>query len=216
MHANGRVELCETACREPVLQAPEPVALLEVDGVCASGERVWRLLLSMKGLCHVELAETSPNRASHRRVGNGFEGDATRRRKRFFDYASAFAEDGLRRTSRYAQNDSRRACGLSRCPGRPGVRQRSPFKNIGVFESNMEDYNSPPSFQPLLTHLSNSYYGLLFRIAARQGRLALPIFRSNSGVRVVGRTVPVSRRGHNENCCTHLSNSAIGSKCLDI
>jgi len=28
----------------------------------------------MKGLCHVELAETSPNRASHRRVGNGFEG----------------------------------------------------------------------------------------------------------------------------------------------
>ncbi len=36
----------------------------------------------------------SPNRASHRRVGNGFEGDATRRRTRFFDYASAFAADG--------------------------------------------------------------------------------------------------------------------------
>ena len=30
----------------------------------------------MKGLCHVELAETSENRASHRRVGNGFENHA--------------------------------------------------------------------------------------------------------------------------------------------
>ena len=58
---------------------------------------MWRLLLSMKGLCHVELAETSGNRADHRRIGNGFEGDAARRKTRFFDYASAFAEDGLRR-----------------------------------------------------------------------------------------------------------------------
>ena len=36
----------------------------------------------------------SQNRASHRRVGNGFKGDAARRRTRFFDSASAFAEDG--------------------------------------------------------------------------------------------------------------------------
>jgi len=40
----------------------EPVALQEIDGVCALAERVWRLLLSMKGLCHVELADISETR----------------------------------------------------------------------------------------------------------------------------------------------------------
>jgi len=47
---------------------------------------------------------TSPNRASHRRVGNGFEGDGTRRRTRFFDSASTFAEDGYGGRAAPAQN----------------------------------------------------------------------------------------------------------------
>ncbi len=168
---------------------------VRVDGVCASGERVWRLLLSMKGLCHVELAETSPNRASHRQffriirkkmiqrnvhncsrarwarlppptwaakvsVADEICVRHLRRHLRIVPTAVALGTDSkatriggerdFSTTLRSAQNDSRRACDLSRCPVRPGVRQCSQRKEsprharygrkIRVFPSSIQKH----------------------------------------------------------------------------
>jgi len=39
-----------------------------------------------------------------------------------------------------------------------------PLKDIAVFDANLRARNSPPSFQPLFTHLSISAIGSLFRV----------------------------------------------------
>ena len=83
---------------------------------------MWRLLLSMKGLCHVELADSSESRQPPSRW------ERTQKRRvlaenEIFRLRFRLGRRRLRRTSRSAQNDSRRACGLSRCPERPDVSQ---------------------------------------------------------------------------------------------
>jgi len=45
-----------------------------------------------------------------------------------------------------------------------------PLKIIEVFDANMGDRNSPPSFQPLFTHLLNSAIGSETRCGTWQAR----------------------------------------------
>ncbi len=102
---------------------------------------------------------TSQNLASHRRSGNGFKSDASWRRTRFFDSASAFAADGYGgRAATLKMTTGERAAYRGVRSGRmfasylialnplikPAVVDESelscpPLKNIGVFEVNLGD-----------------------------------------------------------------------------
>ncbi len=110
------------------------------------GGRGWRLLLSMKGLGHVELAETSQNRANHRRVGNGLKATRLGGERDFSTPLPPSPKTGYGATGRSAQNDNRQTRGLSRCPAWPGVGQRNWLGSLPprLSGTGRSGYNAPP------------------------------------------------------------------------
>ncbi len=160
----------------------EPVALQEIDGVCAAGGRVWRLLLSMKRLCHVERSEAKSRHLRLRQSPSHWERIKRRHSlaaNETFDSASAFAEDGYGgRAAPLKMTVGERAayhgvqCNRVFASALIAMNTRvthvmveksafppPPLKNIGFFDANPGDRNSPSSFQPLFTRLSSKAIG---------------------------------------------------------